>query len=112
MDLEQFAERWVEDWNSRDLERVIAHYTEDAEFRSPRAVEMLGDGIVRGHDALRAYWGPALEKRPGLKFHLKSVYAGYRSIAIHYGDELGRDVVETLLFDEDGKAYFGCGCYA
>lgn len=112
MDLEHFANRWIEDWNSHDLERVIGHYAEDAEFRSPKAAERMGDGIVRGHDALRAYWGPALEKRPDLKFHLKAVFLGYRSISIHYGDELSRNVVETLLFDEHGKAVFGCGCYA
>lgn len=112
MDLEHFATRWIDDWNSHDIDRVVAHYAEDAEFRSPNAVKMVGNGIVKGHDALRAYWGPALAKRPALKFHLKQAFVGYRAISIHYGDELGRDVVETLLFDEAGQAILGCGCYA
>ena len=112
MDLEQFASRWIDDWNSHDLERVVNHYAEDAEFRSLKAAELFDEGIVRGHAALRAYWGPALENRPALKFYLKESFIGYRTISIHYGDELGRNVVETLLFDENGKAILGCGCYA
>ncbi len=112
MNLEQFANRWIADWNSHDLDRIVSHYAEDAEFRSPRAAERLGEGVVRGHEALRAYWAPALENRPDLEFYLKEAFVGHRAISIHYGDELGRDVVETLLFGEGGKAIFGCGCYA
>ncbi len=112
MNLETFADQWIEDWNSHDIERVLAHYCEDAEFRSPNAQKRVGDGVVRGREALRRYWGPALEARPTLLFHLKKVFIGHQTISIHYGDELGRDVVETLAFDEDGRAVFGCGCYA
>lgn len=112
MDLTRFAEQWIADWNSHDIERVLDHYAQDAEFRSPIAEQRTGNGIVRGRDALRSYWGPAFEMRSKLKFTLKRAYAGHRAIAIHYGDELGRDIVETLAFDESGKAVFGCGCYA
>lgn len=112
MDLVCFAEQWVADWNSHDIERVLNHYTADAEFRSPNAVNMVGQGIVRGRAALKDYWGPALQRRPHLRFYLKQAFIGYRTIAIHYGDELNRNVVETLVFNADGKATFGCGCYA
>ena len=112
MDLDHFAARWIEDWNSRDIDRVVGHYAKDGEFRSLRAESLVGNGIVKGRDALRAYWGMALQKRPALKFHLKTAFVGYRAIAIHYGDELGRDVVETLLFDEHGQATTGCACPA
>ena len=112
MDPQDFARRWIDDWNSHDIERVLAHYADDAEFRSPMAERLTGDGVVRGRDALRAYWGPALIQRPALHFTLKTAFAGHRSVAIHYGDELGRDVVETLVFNADGQASAGYGCYA
>jgi hypothetical protein len=112
MNLENFAESWIEDWNSHDIERIVGHYRIDAEFRSPLAEKMLGDGVVRGHDELKAYWTPALARRPGLKFHLKRAFIGHRCISIHYGDELDRKVIATIVFDESGKAIFGCGCYA
>ena len=111
MDLETFAEHWIDDWNSHDIERVLNHYAPNAEFRSPIAELRTGDGVVQGQDALRRYWGPAFDLRPNLKFTLKETFIGHRSIAIHYGDELGRNVVETLVFDETGKATLGCGCY-
>ena len=112
MDAKAFAACWIKDWNSHQIERVLAHYAPDAEFRSPHAEQRTGSGVVRGHEALRAYWAPALEARPGLHFTLKGVFAGHRSVAIHYGDELGRDVVETLVFKSDGKAILGTACYA
>jgi len=112
MDLTGFAEQWIADWNSHDLERVLDHYTSDVQFRSSNVVKLVGEGIIYGRAALAAYWGPALQKRPHLHFHLKQTFIGCRTISIHYGDELGRDVVETLVFDDTGKATFGCGCYA
>lgn len=111
-DLAAFASRWIDDWNSHDIGRVIDHYAEDCEFRSPTAERLTGDGIVRGKDALRQYWAPALAMRPALHFTLRNAFIGYRTVAIHYGDELGRDIVEVLVFDADGKASFGSGCYA
>ena len=30
-----FAREWVDAWNSRDLDRIMAHYTEDFEMTSP-----------------------------------------------------------------------------
>ena len=112
MDMADFATRWIADWNSRDIDKVLAHYTPDAEFRSPGAVAIVGTGRVRGHDALRAYWSAALAKRPNLRFHLKAAFYGDQAIAIHYGDEIGRDVIETLVLNEAGRAIFGCACYA
>ena len=112
MDLEEFAERWIADWHSHDIERVLDHYADDAEFRSPNAMRMVGDGVVRGRAKLRSYWEQALQQRPQLRFYLKKAFIGYRTISIHYGDELGRDVVETLVLNDSGKATFGCGCYA
>lgn len=112
MDAKVFAARWIADWNSHEIERVLAHYADDAEFRSPYAERHTGNGVVHGRDALRAYWAPAIQARPALHFTLKGAFAGHRSIAIHYGDELGRDIVETLLFDKEGRAVQGTACYA
>ncbi|NLR70278.1 nuclear transport factor 2 family protein [Novosphingobium sp. ERN07] len=110
--LTEFAQQWIDDWNSHVLERVLDHYSEDAEFRSPFAEKRTGNGIVKGKAALRNSWGPAFALRPNLKFTLKNCFVGHRTLAIHYSDELGREVIETLVFDENGKATFGSGCYA
>lgn len=112
MDMNAFAHRWIDDWNSHDIDRVLSHYADTAEFRSPFAEQRTGDGVVRGKGGLRAYWEPALELRPALRFSLIRCFVGYRTVAIQYSDELGRQIVETLAFDEDGTVIFGSGCYA
>ena len=112
MDVQNFAEAWIDDWNSHDIERVLAHYTDDAEFRSPVAQRRTGDGVVRGKEALRAYWTPAFKLRPELHFTLKKAFAGHGAVSIHYGDELGREVIETLVLGSDGKAVLGIASYA
>ena len=64
---------WVEAWNSRDLERVLTLYDEDAVMTSDR-IPMLGfdaSGTLRGKAALRAYWGKALGLITNLHFTLK-----------------------------------------
>ena len=57
---------WISAWNSRDLERVLALYTEDSEMTSDRipALGLDASGTLRGMDRLRAYWGAALKRLP------------------------------------------------
>lgn len=112
MEVLAFAQSWIDDWNSHDIDRVLGHYAADAEFRSPIAKQRIGNGVVRGHDELRAYWSPAFVLRPELRFRLKCAFAGNNAISINYSDELGRDIVETLVFGEGGKAVLGIACYS
>jgi hypothetical protein len=109
---EQFAHHWIEAWNSHDIERVLEHYHPDVAFLSPTAERLLGNGHVVGIDKLRAYWIKGLEMRPALNFTLIRTFLGFQSIAIHYHDELAREVIESLIFDEDGQVVIGTGCYA
>jgi ketosteroid isomerase-like protein len=55
--VERFTQRWLEAWNSHDLEAIVSHFTDDVVFTSPLAVEMVdwSDGVVRGKAALREY---------------------------------------------------------
>ena len=43
MTSDAFAREWVEAWNRRDLESLLACYSDDVEFRSPLAAKLLGD---------------------------------------------------------------------
>jgi ketosteroid isomerase-like protein len=36
-DAQAFAVQWAEAWNSRDIERVLAHFHNEVEFTSPTA---------------------------------------------------------------------------
>ena len=63
-----FAEEWIAAWNAHDLDRILSHYAADIVFRSPMIAAVTGDQscIVRGIDALRAYWAQALARNPDL----------------------------------------------
>lgn len=98
-----FSQEWVEAWNSHDVERVLAHFSDDVEFSSPVAKKLLPDtlGFIRGKDQLRQYWTRALEKMPNLKFEVVAVYTGVSTIVITYRNHLGNTVNEVLIFSDE-----------
>ena len=108
-----FAHEWVAAWNAHDIERVLAHYTEDVEFQSPFVIAFAGEpsGRLRGKAALRAYWTTALGKLPGLRFELRDVLVGAQSMTLSYRGHRGL-VAETFFFGADGKVRHSAACYA
>ncbi|MFI7362660.1 nuclear transport factor 2 family protein [Streptomyces sp. NPDC050149] len=115
MDLEfarRFATQWQDDWNSHDLERILAHYHEDVTFSSPMIARFTGDasGTVRGKSELRAYWARGLELIPDLAFEVMDVRAGVDTLVIDYRNQIGGRVYEVLTF-RDGLVSSGLGAY-
>jgi ketosteroid isomerase-like protein len=102
---ELFALEWIAAWNSRDLDRILQHYTDDVEITSPLAESFLGPGrvTVRGKDAVRSYWGPALARYPDLHFVLFRAYAGAHSVLLHYQSVQGLVAAECMELDHDGR---------
>jgi hypothetical protein len=96
-----FADRWIALWNSRDLDGVLALFADHVVFSSPTAARLShgSDGVVRGKDALRAYWAHALSRNPELHFHLLGAYAGINTLVINYRHQTGVDANEVLIFD-------------
>jgi ketosteroid isomerase-like protein len=98
-DAERLATEWVEAWNARRVDDVLAHYAEDVVVVSPLAVErgVAPDGKVRGKDAVRRYYESGLAARPSLHFTIEDLGVGVDSFTILYHDERGRRVAETLV---------------
>jgi ketosteroid isomerase-like protein len=109
---QRFAEEWAADWNSHDLERILEHYSDDVVFTSPKIVQFMGDpkGVVAGRDALRAYWGKALEQVPDLYFTVEDVRVSVDTVVINYRNERRQAVTEVLTF-QDGHVCRGLGAY-
>lgn len=105
----EFARSWIEAWNARDMERILSHYTDDFEMCSPLIEERLGvpRGILKGKQAVRAYWEPSLSAEPPLEFELIDILVGVDSITLYYRNVGRRVVAETLLLDENGRATRG-----
>ena len=108
-----FAEEWCAAWNAHDLERILSHYVEDFEMRSPIIVERMGEpsGTLRGKAAMRAYWGPALGMQPPIHFVLLAAYAGVNQVVIHYRSVARRLVTEVLELSPARQVLRGSACY-
>jgi ketosteroid isomerase-like protein len=106
------ARRWERDWSSHDLEALLAHVADDVVFTSPVAARIVpgSEGVVRGKDALRAYWARGLELLPGLHFEVVQVFAGVGTVVIAYRNQDGGLASEVLEL-EDGLVVRGHGTY-
>ncbi len=107
---QSFAVEWERAWNEHDLEAVLAHFADDVTFTSPVAARVVPEsgGVVRGKEALRAYWSTALSKMPDLRFEVTSVYAGIDTLVIAFRNQSGNLRAEVLEFD-NGRVIRGHG---
>jgi ketosteroid isomerase-like protein len=110
-DYDDFAREWEAAWNAHDLDRIMAHYTDDIVFRSRKAVEHMGTGEMHGQTQLRAYWAAALKKQPDLRFEVQSVLGGYDMAVIVYRNNRGVLAAETLYFRADGLVERAAACH-
>jgi hypothetical protein len=102
---EQFAADWIEAWNSHDLDRILAHYTEDFEMTTPYIIQAAGEpsGRLKGKEAVGTYWGKGLQRSPSLHFELLELLIGVNSLTLYYQNHRGQFVAEVLHFAADGK---------
>jgi ketosteroid isomerase-like protein len=101
----RIADRWIGDWNAHDLDAILSHYAEELEFTSPLITERLGraDGTIRSKAELKSYFAVGVAPGSELKFELLDVMHGVTSLALHYRNQAGRTITETMFFDENGK---------
>ncbi len=110
----RFAADWIEAWNSHDLERILAHYDDGVEFRSPFIVQILGDpsGRIRGKEALRDYFARGLASFPDLRFDLLRVLSGAGSVTLLYRSARGLLAAEVMEMGDAGKVVRASAHYA
>jgi ketosteroid isomerase-like protein len=105
VDKQIFAEQWVADWNRRDVEAVLAHFSDDVIFTSPRAKALIGIAKIEGKMRLREYWTKAMSRIQSIRFTLDYVTGGDDRIGIVYISEINgvkMRTVEFLTFGTDG----------
>jgi hypothetical protein len=99
----QFAEEWIEAWNSHDLNRIVAHYLDDIIFSSPFVASVGGvaAGSVCGREALGVYFKAALSKFPSLRFELNTVVHETERLNIIYKRVNDILAAETMVLSDD-----------
>ncbi len=81
----RIARVWLSAFDARDVDALVALYASEATHTTPRLRERRPEteGVLRGAEALHAWWSRSLADLPGL---------AYREIAITA--EAGRAVIE------------------
>lgn len=102
----EFANHWIEAWNSHDLDAILSHYTDDFEMSSPVIIGTMNEpsGKLKGKKIIRNYWSKALAKYPDLHFEKLHVLAGVDSVTIIYNGVRGLSA-EVFHFNSQGKVY-------
>jgi predicted ester cyclase len=102
----QFAQEWIDAWNSHDLDRILDHYNDQAVLISPVALTLLNNinGAVEGKPALRDYFTRGLKAYPDLRFDLIDVLWGVETIVVSYTNNvLDSKSAEVMQLNSAGK---------
>lgn len=102
------GEEWIDAWNRRDAEAVLAGFAQDAIFRSPMAARFAGTDQLEAKMQIRAYWQAALDRISHLHFRLISMVCDEtaQTMVIHYEAELDASIMracEIFQFGPGGK---------
>lgn len=85
VDLIALARRWLASFERADLEGLLALYADDAVHTSPKIrARQGGDGVLRGVPALRAWWGDAFARLPGLRYVERTLTAEPPRVFMEY----------------------------
>lgn len=114
---EQIAVNWFEAFNTHDLEKLLSLYHEEARHYSPKLKirKPETNGLVKGKNALRAWWKDAFERLPSLKYLTISLTANDNRVFMEYIRKVDNEddmMVAELLEIESGviissKVYHG-----
>lgn len=107
------AKDWIEAWNSRDLDRILSHYSRDVVFEAQTVKTRWSkpDGRLQGIAELRKHFARGLELAPELTFHLDQVFLAPSGYAILYTRENGGRVIDAVVLDDEGRAMYVTAYY-
>ena len=100
----EHADRWLEAWNERDLDAIVACYAEEVEFV---IAPVLGDADpagerLNGREALRDHFRHGLELAPNLTVTEEALLEGPGGFALLYRREDGHRAIEAVELDGAG----------
>ena len=80
------AEAWLAAFEARDLDALLALYSEDATHTSPKIRERHPEtgGELRGKAAMRAWWQDSFDRLPSLRYISTQITAGPDSVVLEY----------------------------
>lgn len=85
-DLYTIANKWFEAFNEHNLEKLLSLYHQDAAHYSPKLKvrQPETNGLVRGKEALRAWWQDAFDRLPTLHYKVTTLTADEDRVFMEY----------------------------
>ncbi|HLY69965.1 MAG TPA: nuclear transport factor 2 family protein [Puia sp.] len=104
--LMELVRDWLNAWNSRNIERLMSHYQENAELSSPTIVKRwnIATGRITGKEALRKHFLKGFEDINHSSFELLGVLTGVNGIVLIYRRGAFGMAADVITLDENGKA--------
>lgn len=84
--LQSIAFRWFEAFNTKQLEKLLVLYDDEAQHFSPKLKirQPETNGLVVGKEALRAWWQDAFDRLPSLHYKVTSLTANTDRVFMEY----------------------------
>jgi ketosteroid isomerase-like protein len=100
-----WTREWIDQWNRRDVDGVLARFADDVVFTSPRVPPIMGKTGVSGKRELAAYWNRGMAAIQSIHFDLDYAIVDGNRLGIIYTSNInGKRMrsVEFLRFDDAG----------
>jgi ketosteroid isomerase-like protein len=106
--LRKIAEAWLDCFDRRDLDGLLALYADDAVHTSPKIRVRHPDtgGVLRGKPAMRAWWQDSFDRLPSMKYVPTSITADHERVYMEYVREVAGEApypVAEVLEVRNGK---------
>ena len=105
---QSIAFRWFEAFNTKQLDKLLSLYDEEAQHFSPKLKMHQPEtkGLVVGKDAMRAWWQDAFNRLPSLHYKVTSLTANSDRIFMEYIRQVDGEedmLVAEVLDVKNGK---------
>ncbi len=106
----RLVQHWERGWNGEDVPTIMAPFARDVVFSSPFVGRLTGNldtTTIDGYDALEAYVSGALQRTPGIRYAVDSVFFGTDTLVFTYTprapDGTVRTGADAMRVDGEGR---------
>ncbi|HKX85870.1 MAG TPA: nuclear transport factor 2 family protein [Flavobacterium sp.] len=106
--LQSIAYRWFDAFNTKQLEKLLALYDDEAQHFSPKLKirQPETEGLIIGKEAMRVWWQDAFDRLPSLNYKVTSLTANTDRVFMEYIRQVDGEedmLVAEVLEVRDGK---------
>ena len=109
--LQQIAIKWFDAFNTKNLEKLLELYDDEAQHFSPKLKvrQPETNGLIIGKEAMRVWWQDAFDRLPTLHYKVTSLTANTDRVFMEYTRQVESEadmLVAEVLEIKDGKIVF------